>query len=365
MEQGMPEQMIADALLDRVAADGFEEVVFAADPGAGYRAIIAVHSTRLGPALGGARLHSYASDAQALTDVLRLARGMTYKCAAAGIPLGGGKAVIIGNPKPDARPHLFRAHGKAVDRLGGRYITAIDIGTSPDDMTFVRETTSHVACLPSTNADPSPRTARGVLRAIEAALEFTTGSSSLKGKTVAVQGLGHVGYSLARQLSEKGAKLLVYDVNSEQTSRAHSELGASITGENQILSSEVDVFAPCAFGAVLNEKTIPRLGCKIVAGAANNQLAVADADGIRLRDRNITYVPDFIANAGGAIFLTHEILGWDSDQVAAKVDEIFGTTLEVLQMTRQGGLLPHEAAERVAERRLGEGAVDRRNRRQS
>ena len=342
---------LSPGVLARMAEMGHEEVVFACDPAVGYKAIIAVHSTLRGAALGGARLWNYESEEEALIDALRLARGMTYKCAAADLPLGGGKAVLIGKPTSGQRAALLRAHGRAVDRLGGRYITAIDIGTSPDDMRYVRETTRHVACLPETIGDPSPVTAHGVVRALRAAVLHATGKKSLTGLTVAVQGCGHVGYNVAREVSEGGARLVVSDVDAERAARAAADFGATVASSDDIFDANADVFAPCARGAILDDKTIPRLRCAVVAGAANNQL-LDDSSGEQLAERGITYAPDFIANAGGAIYLCRELFGWSDDRVLAQVERIYDTVLDVLTQAGSSGTLPHKAAEAIAEARL-------------
>lgn len=338
-------------VLEQMCLQGHEEVVFASDPASGYRAILAIHNTRLGPALGGTRLWSYPSEEAALTDALRLARGMTHKAAAAGVPFGGGKSVMIAGTTIADRAALFRAHGRAVERLGGRYITSVDIGTSPADMEYVRAETRHVGGLPLPFGDPSPATARGVYRAIEAALQHVHGSSDLHGRTVAIQGCGHVGYHLARMLHASGARLVVSDTASERAARVAEECGAQVVSAAAILTAEVDIFAPCAFGAVLSPATIPGLRCGIVAGAANNQLQT-DADGALLEQRGIAYAPDFITNAGGLIYLCQEMVGWTSERVAAHVDAIFGTVSEVFRLAAQHHIPSSQAAIRLAEQRL-------------
>ena len=335
----------------RAVARGHEEVVFASDPGAGYRGIIAIHSTRLGPALGGTRMWAYATEDEALTDALRLAEGMTFKAAAAGMPWGGGKAVIWADASKIDRPSLFRAHGRAVERLGGRYITSVDIGTGPDDMRYVREATTHVAGLPAPFGDPSPATAHGVHRAIEAAAKHVWGRPDLAGRSVAIQGCGHVGYHLARRLHDAGARLVVSDAVAERAKRVAREFGAQVVGPAEIESAKVDVFAPCAFGGGLSERTIPTLQCSAVAGAANNQL-LADADGALLERRGVAYAPDFIANAGGLIYLGQEVLGWSAERVTTKLDGIFDTLSEVFHLASEEHIPSSEAAVRIAKRRL-------------
>jgi leucine dehydrogenase len=332
---------------------GYEEVWLANDPDASYHAILAIHSTRRGPALGGTRIMRYADDDAALTDVLRLARGMTYKCAAANIPLGGGKSVIVEPRQHDYnRTELLRAHGRAVESLGGRYVTSVDIGTGPEDMVIVRETTTHVTGLPNELGDPSPVTARGVVRAIEAARQVTTSSRDLRGVRVAIQGCGHVGRALALQLTALGAQSIVCDVSDERAKAVAEQCDGELCTPDDVYSVNADVYAPCATGATLNATTIPRLEARIVAGAANNQLATSH-DGEALRARGITYVPDFIANAGGAIYLCRVLAGWTDAQTDAAVESIFESSVEVLDRAAREGIPSQDAAERVVEARLG------------
>lgn len=338
-------------LIERIGREGHESVVFVNDPAAGYRGIIAIHNTRRGPALGGTRLWPYENGDLAITDALRLSEGMTYKAAAAGMPWGGGKSVIIANPKNLDRKAIFRAHGRAVEKLRGQYITSVDIGTGPDDMVFVKEETTHVGGLPAPFGSPSPATARGVQRAIEAALLEVCGSADASGRTVAIQGVGNVGYGLARGLHDVGAKLVVSDVDTSRAERVAKEFGARVVPVDAIHAEKVDVFAPCAFGAGLNETTIPQLRCGIIAGAANNQLATP-ADAQRLADRGVAYAPDFIANAGGLIYLGQEVLGWTHEQTMAKVDGIHDTVRQVFQRSKKHNVTTAEAAIALAKERL-------------
>jgi len=342
--------------LDSPRVAGYEEVWVAKDPDASYHAILAVHNTQRGPALGGTRLMRYADDEAALTDVLRLARGMTYKCAAANIPLGGGKSVILEPPNGYDRAALLRAHGRAVESLNGRYVTSVDIGTGPVDMVIVRETTTHVTGLPHELGDPSPITARGVARAIEAARYVRTSSRDLHGVRVAVQGCGHVGAALARQLHALGAHLIVSDVSNERAEAAAALCRAEVCPPDEIYDAVVDVYAPCATGATLNAGTIPRLEASVVAGAANNQLET-NADGDALRARGITYVPDFIANAGGAIYLCRVLAGWTDTETDAAVESIFDSSVEVLRRAQEEGISAQDAAERVVDTRLALGSA--------
>jgi len=328
-----------------------EKVLIGRDAASGYHGIIAVHSTALGPAVGGTRFWNYASEDEALTDALRLSQGMTYKTALARLPLGGGKSIIIGDNKTQNRDALFRAHGRFVDTLKGRYITAEDVGTSPADMEIVRLETQHVAGLLGRSGDPSPYTARGVFRAIQASTRFLWDTDDLSGVTVAIQGCGHVGYPLAKLLHEAGAKLIVTDVNVNNLSRVVDEFAAEAVQTNEIFSVSAEVFAPCALGGVLNDQTIPELKVKIVAGSANNQL-LEERHGAMLQERNILYAPDYVANAGGVFNGCTELLGWDAEHAVRKVDEIYDTILRIFESAQAQGLTTNKAADQLAEDRL-------------
>lgn len=330
---------------------GHEQVMLCCDEAAGYRALIAIHSTRLGPAVGGTRLWPYASDEEAFIDALRLSRGMTYKSALAGLPFGGGKAVIIGDGKTVDRDRLFHAHGRFVETLGGRYVTAEDVGTSTLDMDIVRLETKHVAGLAARSGDPSPWTAHGVFRAMQAAAHYRWHSENLSGKTVTLQGCGNVGYCLAKELHEAGAKLIVTDLSAERVQRVVNEFGATAVRPERIYHVAADIFAPCALGAVLNDQTIPRLQVEIIAGAANNQLREA-RQGAALQERSILYVPDYLANAGGIINGCIEMLDWEPAQAMKKVNAIYDTALDIFTLAQQQGIATSEAADRLAEQRL-------------
>jgi leucine dehydrogenase len=338
-------------IFDRIAEMGHEQLVLCSDPSCGYRGIIAIHSTTLGPALGGTRFWSYASDEEAITDALRLARGMTYKNAVAGLNLGGGKSVIIGDNRTQNREMLFRAHGRFVEGLGGRYITAEDVGTSTSDMEFVHMETDYVTGLAGKSGDPSPVTAHGVFRAVRASAKFHWGSDDLAGKTVAVQGAGHVGYYLARELHDAGAKLIVTDIDAERVKRVVDDFGARAVKPNEIYGVQADIFSPCALGGVINDDTLPQLKVEIVAGAANNQL-LEERHGDALEERGILYAPDYVANAGGVINVYGELAGWDAARALRKADDIYDTTLGVFEISRSEGIPTYEAADRLAERRL-------------
>lgn len=338
-------------LFDTIADMGHEQLVLCQDSATGYRGIIAVHSTVLGPALGGTRFWSYASDEEAIVDALRLARGMTYKNAVAGLNLGGGKSVIIGDNKTAVREMLFRAHGRFVESLGGRYITAEDVGTSTADMDYVHMETDYVTGLAGRSGDPSPVTAHGVFRAIQASARERWGSDDLSTRVIALQGCGHVGYYLAKELHETGAKLVVTDIDAERVKRVMNEFGARAVGSDEIYTVQADIFAPCALGAIINDKTIPALKVEIVAGAANNQL-LEERHGDELDRRGIMYTPDYVANAGGVINVYSELAGWTSARSFRKADEIYETVLKVFEIARAEKIPTYLAADRLAEQRI-------------
>ena len=338
-------------IFDTIASMGHEQVTLCHDPAVGYRGIIAIHSTVLGPALGGTRFWSYATDDEAIVDALRLARGMTYKNAVAGLNLGGGKSVIIGDNKTANRELLFRAHGRFVESLGGRYITAEDVGTSTADMDYVHMETKNVSGLAGRSGDPSPVTAHGVFRAIQASAKEKWGTDDVNNRMVAVMGCGHVGYFLAKELHESGAKLIVTDIDAERVKRVVSEFGARAVEPDEIYGVKADIFAPCALGAIINDKTIPLLKCGIVAGAANNQL-LEERHGDLLEEKGILYAPDYVANAGGVINVYSELAGWTSARAFRKADEIYETVLKVFQIAKTDRMPTYQAADRLAEHRI-------------
>jgi leucine dehydrogenase len=347
-------------IFERLAEHDHEQVVFCYEPSAGYRGIIAIHNTTLGPALGGTRFWNYRSDEEALIDVLRLARGMTYKAAVAGLNLGGGKAVIIGDPKTLRREMIFRAHGRFVESLGGRYFTAEDVGTSVEDMDYVMMETEYVTGVAGGSGDPSPVTAYGTYRGIKACAHEKYGSDDLAGMTVAVQGTGHVGYYLCKFLSQEGARLVVTDIDAERTRRVVDEFGATVVDADEIYSVDAQVFAPCALGAIVNDDTIPQFRFEIIAGAANNQLA-QERHGDLLHKRGILYAPDYVINAGGLINVYGELNDWTSDQARRKAGEIFDTLTQIFELAKQEGIPTHEAADRVAERRINQVSALQKN----
>lgn len=338
-------------LFDTIADMGHEQLVLCQDAASGYRGIIAIHSTTLGPALGGTRFWHYATDEEAIIDALRLARGMTYKNAVAGLNLGGGKSVIIGDNKTTDREMIFRAHGRFVESLGGRYITAEDVGTSTADMDYVHMETDYVSGLAGRSGDPSPVTAHGVFRAIQASAKERWGTDSLDTRTVAIQGCGHVGYYLAKELHETGARLVVTDIDPDRVARVVNEFGARAVDTDEIYSVAADMFAPCALGAIINDRTIPQLKVEVVCGAANNQL-LEERHGDELERRNILYTPDYVANAGGVINVYSELAGWTSARAFRKADEIFDTVLRVFAIAKNEKIPTYLAADRLAEQRI-------------
>ncbi|WP_341501107.1 Glu/Leu/Phe/Val dehydrogenase [Gallaecimonas sp. GXIMD4217] len=326
--------------------------MFCHDEETGLKAIIAVHNTKLGPAVGGCRMWNYASDEEAVTDVLRLSRGMTYKNALAGLPFGGGKSVIIGDSRTMKSEALFRAFGRFVDSLGGRYVAAEDVGTSTTDVNHMMKETQHVAGIEGLSGDPSPFTALGTYLGIKAAVKHKLGRDDLKGIKVAVQGLGSVGYYLCEHLHKAGAELFVTDIHDESLNKAKAELGATLVGLDEIYDLDVDVYAPCALGATVNDNTIERLKASIIAGCANNQLAEARHDQI-LRDKGILYAPDYVINAGGIINVSFE-KDYDEAAATAKVEEIHDTLLDIFQRAdaknKGTGIIADEMAREIIAR---------------
>ena len=338
-------------IFSAVDFDRHEEVSFFCDKETGLKAIIAIHNANLGPALGGCRMWPYADEQQAITDVLRLSRGMTYKAAMAHLPFGGGKAVIIGDSHKDKSPASMRAFGRCVEKLNGRYITAEDVGTSVEDMAFIRETTSHVVGLPGGSGDPSPFTAIGVLAGIRAAVFYRLGKTTLKGIKVAVQGLGHVGYHLCKLLSEEGAQLIVTDIEPDLVQRVVKEFKALAVSPEAIYGVESDVFSPCALGAVINDATLPQMKCTIIAGSANNELE-CHVHGELLSQKNILYAPDYVINAGGLIDVYYEGPNYDVKEVKDHVERIYDTLLDVCHKAEELHISTSEAADLIAEERF-------------
>ncbi len=338
-------------LFKAMSAYAHEQLVFCHEPSCGYFGIIAIHDTTLGPATGGTRFWQYASTEEAIVDALRLSRGMTYKSAVAGINFGGGKSVIVGDNRREDRELLFRAHGRFVDTLGGRYVSAEDVGTSPSDMEIVRLETSHVAGLPGRSGDPSPVTAYGVYVGMKAAAKARWGNDSLTDKTVAVQGCGKVGYYLCRSLHEERAKLIVTDVDPARVKRVVDEMGAKAVEPDQIYDQKAEIYSPNALGATINDVTLKRLKVEIIAGGANNQLA-EERHGDQLERQGLTYAPDYVINGGGIINVYGETQGWDQERARAKTGEIYDTILRVFAIAKRDGIPAYLAADRLAEERI-------------
>lgn len=331
--------------------DRHEKITFFFDHEIGLKAIIAIHNTTRGPALGGCRMWPYVDEQHAITDALRLSRGMTYKAAMANLPFGGGKAVIIGDAHKDKSPALLRAFGRCVEQLNGRYITAEDVGTSVEDMAYINETTSHVVGLPRGAGDPSPFTAIGVYESVRAAVSHRLKKESLEGVKVAIQGLGHVGYHLCKLLKEAGAHLVVTDIDTDLVDRVVKEFSAQAVSPENIYGVDVDVFSPCALGAIINDETISQFKCKVIAGSANNQLET-HAHGEILAKMKILYAPDYVVNAGGLIDVSYEGPSYAAQVVREHVRTIHDTLLEVFHKAEKLHLSTSEAADLIAEERL-------------
>jgi leucine dehydrogenase len=350
-----PANAVSTNLFDSVKNTHHEEVIFCHDPETGLKAIIAIHSTVLGPALGGTRMWLYKSESEALNDVLRLSRGMTYKAAISGLNLGGGKAVIIGDSKNDKSESLFRRFGRFVNNLGGKYITAEDVGTSTKDMEYIHMETKHVTGLPESmggGGDPSPVTAYGVFMGMKAAAKFSWGSESLSKKKVLVQGVGHVGENLVKNLKKEGAIIYITDINEDQLKKVSGEYGAEIVSSEKMFDLDIDVYAPCALGATLNTENIQKLKCSIVAGAANNQLSDEKVHGPMIMDRGIIYAPDFLINAGGLINVYSEMSGYNRQRALTQTEHIYQVTLEILQKSHDENIPTQTAAMQMADKRI-------------
>jgi leucine dehydrogenase len=334
--------------------DDHEQVVFCRNKEAGLKAIIAIHNTAMGPALGGTRMWPYKNEEEALIDVLRLSKGMTYKAAAAGLNLGGGKAVIIGDPKKDKTEEMFRAFGAYVNSLAGEYITAEDVGTSVKDMEYVFMETPFVTGIPSAfggSGDPSPYTAHGVFMAIKASVKEKLGVDQLSGLRVNVQGLGNVGHNLVEFLVGDGAQVAVADIDKDKVKLISEKHGLKVIHPDEIVTAECDVFAPCAMGAVINDQTITQLKCKIVCGGANNQLA-EHRHGDALRELGVLYAPDFVANAGGLMNVFVELEGYSSERAFDKTKQVYESMMKIFSIAKRDGVATHVAANRLAEHRI-------------
>lgn len=345
------------ALFDLVDFDDHEKVLFCRDRASGLKAIIAIHSTQLGPAVGGCRMWQYASDEEALVDALRLSRGMTYKNAMASLPFGGGKSVILGDARTDKSPALFRAFGAAIDALGGRYISAEDVGITPQDIACMSETTEHVVGRAEKSGDPSPFTAYGTFLGIKAAFKHRHGQASLKDVRVAVQGVGHVGYHLCRYLHDAGADLVVTDISQSNLDRVASDFGATIVAPDAIYDQPMEIYAPCALGATLNDANLARTRAKVIAGCANNQLATPEMDQ-KLKDAGILYAPDYVINAGGIINVSFE-RNYDRKQSLHKVEQIYDTLSTIFEKSQRLDLPTGQIADQMAQQKLAQGVESR------
>lgn len=344
----------ATELLLRMKKEKFEQVAFSHDQGTGLRTIIAIHSRKLGPALGGCRFYPYATEEDAIVDVMRLAKAMTYKAALTNLPLGGGKAVIMGDPQKEKTEPLMFAFGKVVERLGGAYITTVDSGTSPEDMSIIKKATSYVAGLPEKAGGvggPSPITALGVTEGIRACVKHVFGSDELKNKKIAIQGIGHVGFLLAQNLKALGADLIVADTNEDNIRAAQSELDAKIVDHKEIFSVPCDVFSPCALGSVLNKDTVNWLNTSIIAGAANNQLASEEV-AEHLLKKKIVYAPDFAINAGGLIHIAYALDNYDREKVESKTKDIYYTVEKILERSKAENTTTSKIAIALAKEKL-------------
>lgn len=342
-------------LFNDMEMEDYEQVVFCQDKASGLKAIIAIHDTTLGPALGGCRMWPYETEEEALTDVLRLSRGMTYKNAAAGLNIGGAKAVIIGDPKTVKSEGLFRAFGRYVEGLSGRYITAEDVNTTVEDMNHIFSETDFVtgsSAKKGGSGNPSPKTALGIYWAMKATALKVFGSESLAGKRIAVQGVGNVSYTLCDLLHEEGAELIVTDINHEAVNRAVKAFGATAVAIDDIYQVEADIFCPCALGGILNDETIPQLKVKAICGSANNQLLVIDKHGEMLENLGITYAPDYIVNAGGVINVANELSGYNEELAISQVKEIYHQIGKVFAIANEKNITSAKAADILAEERI-------------
>ncbi|HEX6982376.1 MAG TPA: Glu/Leu/Phe/Val dehydrogenase dimerization domain-containing protein [Balneolaceae bacterium] len=342
-------------LFSQLQSYDHEQIVICSEPEIGLKAIIAVHNTTLGPALGGVRMWPYNNEQEAIRDVLRLSRGMTYKAAISGLNLGGGKAVIIGDPRKEKNESLFRAFGRYVDSLGGRYITAEDVGINVENMEWVSMETKYVTGLPKAtggSGDPSPVTAYGTYMGMKACAKKAYGSDSLKGKRISIQGAGHVSSHLAHLLSDEGAKLFICDIYDDKVNKLAAEVGAEVVAPDSIYGLDVDIFSPCALGGVVNDDTIPHLNCDIIAGSANNILDEENKHGQMLLDRSILYAPDYVINAGGLINVASELEGFNEERARGKAAKIYDTILDILNYSEENSTPTFVASNILAEERI-------------
>lgn len=349
-------ELSRNPVIGQMALHNHEQVLFCNDNDTGLKAIIAIHNTVLGPALGGTRMWSYSSELEALHDVLRLSRGMTYKSSVAGLNLGGGKAVIIGDAKKIKNEALLRRFGKFVDSLGGKYITAEDVAMTSRDMELIKMETDHVSGLPENmggSGDPSPVTAYGVFVSMKASAREVWGQDSLNGKKVLVQGIGHVGEVLVSHLTQEGAIVYVNDISEDRLKYVANKYKCEVVSAATMFDLDIDIYAPCALGATLNDDTLNRLKCKIVCGAANNQLENEKHHGELVGRQGILYAPDFVVNAGGIINVYYELEGYNRSRAMAHAEKIYDTTWNLFQLAKKEGIPTYMAANRLGEQRIG------------
>lgn len=350
-----------DPVFGQLSFNDHEQVVFCNDKDTGLKAIIGIHNSVMGPALGGTRMFNYNSEWDALNDVLRLSRGMTYKSAITGLNIGGGKAVIIGDAKTQKTPELMRKFGEFVHSLSGRYITAEDIGMETSDMDLVRDVTPYVTGISESrggSGNPSPVTAYGVYMGMKAAAKSQFGSDTLAGKKVLVQGIGHVGEALVDYLVKEDALVTIADINKEKLEEVSTKYSAQIYKGTDLYSADVDIYAPCAMGATINDDTVYKINAKVIAGAANNQLADENVHGAILKERGITYAPDFLINAGGIINVYAELVHYDKAEIIRRTENIYNTTLEIIDFADKKGITTHQAALKIAQNRIDQRKIE-------
>jgi leucine dehydrogenase len=353
-----------DPVFGQLSFDNHEQIVFCNDKDTGLKAIIGIHNSVLGPALGGTRMWNYANEWEALNDVLRLSRGMTYKSAITGLDLGGGKAVIIGDAKTQKTPEMMRKFGEFVNSLSGRYITAEDVGMVTADMDTVRDVTPYVTGISESrggSGNPSPVTAYGVYMGMKAAAKYQFGSDNLDGKKILVQGIGHVGETLVEYLTKEGALVQISDINEARLQEVSAKYGSTIYIGSDLYTADVDIYAPCALGATINDDTVNKIKAKVIAGAANNQLANENIHGPILQQRGILYAPDFLINAGGIINVFSEIANYDKAEAMLRTENIYNTTLEIFDYSKTNSLTPQKAAMEIAEARIAQRKKEKAN----
>jgi leucine dehydrogenase len=353
----MPTENPNETIFSQLEAHGHKKVVFCSDPDTGLKAIIAIHDTTLGPALGGTRMWAYKTESEALHDVLRLSKSMTYKAAITGLNLGGGKAVIIGDSRKDKSEALLRKFGRFIKNLNGEFITAVDVGTNPKDMEYIRMETQYVTGVPETiggSGDPSPITALGVFMGIKACIKQLYGNDTLTGRSIIVQGIGHVGENLVKLLRDENAKVYASDINEERVGQVAKKYGAEVVSTSSIFDISADIYSPCALGATINTETINKLQCAIIAGSANNQLENESIHGQMLLEKGILYAPDYVINAGGLINCYSELMGFSKKRTLQLTENIYEATRNVLKLSAAESISTIDAANKIAEKRIAD-----------